>query len=72
MSKTYHFYIFSAGQHDVGIPDFSDEATVTLKSGSPLEQEPGEFEQFCIDMFKDWYDTPGVSNKPIEHIGGEG
>ena len=54
------FDIYFPGEIGAGLRSFSDEVTVTCKSGQ-WGGEPGEFESYMRDCLKEWYDGATVT-----------
>ena len=54
------FEIYYQGEIGAGLRSFSDEVSITCKSGQ-WGGEPGEFEEYMRDCLKEWYDGATVT-----------
>ena len=60
MNGSLSFTIRHPGEVGAGLRSFTDEVTVTCKSGQ-WGGEPGEFEAYIRDCLVQWYDGAAVT-----------
>ncbi len=60
------FNVCFAGEIGAGLRSFTDEVTVSCKSGQ-WGGEPGEFEEYMRDCLKEWYDGAKVTRIAQAH-----